>query len=68
MISSSHLFLGLPFLLVPGTISIRMRLRRRMLLIVQTWPNQDSCDSVMWARILLDLNLQEEILQKEKLK
>ena len=26
IISSSHLFLGLPCLLVPGTISIRMRL------------------------------------------
>ena len=64
MISSSHLFLGLPCLLVPGTISIRMRLGRRMLLILQTWPNQDRCDSVMWARILLCLNLQEEILKR----
>ena len=64
MISFSHLFLGLPCLLVPGTISIRMRLGRRMLLILHTWPNQDSCDSVMRARILLGLNLQEEILEK----
>ena len=29
--------------------------------------NQDSCDSVMRARILLDLNLQEEILKRTSL-
>ena len=57
-------FIGLPCLLVPGTISIRMRLGRCMLLILQTWPNQDSCDSVMRARILMGLNLQEEILKR----
>ena len=64
IISSSHLFLGPPCSLVSGTISIRMCLRRRMLLILQTWPNQDSCDSVMRARNLLGLNLQEEILKR----
>ena len=53
MVSSSHIFLGLPCLLVPGTISIRMCLGRRMMFILKTWPNQDSCDSVMRARILL---------------
>ena len=35
-----------------------------MLLILHTWPNQDSCDSVMRARIRLGLNLQEEILKR----
>ena len=64
MISSSHLFLGLPCLMVPETISIRLRLGRRMLLILQTWPNQDSCDSVMRARLLLGLTLQEEIIKR----
>ena len=47
-----------------GPVSIRMRLGRCMLLILHTWPNQDSCDSVMRARILLGLNLQEEILKR----
>ena len=65
--SNDIIFPSLPWsscLLVPGTISIRMRFGRRMLLILQTRPNQDSCDSVMRARILLGLNLQEEILKR----
>ena len=62
--SNDIIFPSLPCLLVPGTISIRMHFGRHMLLILQTWPNQDSCDSVMRARIPLGLNLQEEILKR----